>query len=96
MPRDYVSNRKRRIKNEEEKFIGRKDCSYQRVAGSTSRMAMRLETYQLDLLTPGMSPWEASSRNVSRDILNLRMNARRRPVTSQRFTTRVGLALRGN
>src|ERR1700730_16082198 len=54
------------------------------------------EFYQLALVTPGISPCEASSRKVSREILNRRMKARRRPVTSQRLTTRVGLALRGN
>ena len=55
-----------------------------------------LVVYQLDLVTPGINPCEASSRKVRRDILNRRMNARRRPVTSQRFTTRVGLASRGS
>src|SRR5664279_1290619 len=54
------------------------------------------EYYQLDLVTPGMSPCEASSRKVRRETLNRRMKARRRPVTSQRLTTRVGLAFRGN
>ena len=49
---------------------------------------MWLQFYQLDLVTPGINPCEASSRKVRRDILNRRMNARRRPVTSQRFTTR--------
>jgi len=53
-------------------------------------------SYQLDLVTPGIKPLDASSRKVSREILNRRMNARRRPETWQRFTTRVGLASRGN
>ena len=52
--------------------------------------------YQLDLVTPGINPCEASSRKVRRDILNRRMKARRRPLTSQRFTTREGLASRGS
>src|SRR5450432_3812516 len=51
-------------------------------------------SYQLDLVTPGMNPADASSRNVRRETLNRRMKARRRPLTSQRFTTRVGLASR--
>ena len=53
-------------------------------------------SYQLDFVTPGINPFEASSRNVRRETLNRRMKARRRPLTSQRFTTRVGLASRGN
>src|SRR5205823_4376232 len=52
--------------------------------------------YQLDLVTPGINPLEASSRKVSRDTLKRRMKARRRPETWQRFTIRVGLASRGN
>src|SRR3982751_4436544 len=55
-----------------------------------------LVVYQLDLVTPGINPCEASSRKVRRDILNRRMKARRRPLTSQRFTMRVGLASRGS
>jgi hypothetical protein len=64
----------------------------------TRRIATRLRSkiYQLDLVTPGIKPCEASSRNVKRDILNRRIKARRRPVTWHRFTTRVGLASRGN
>src|SRR5205085_324892 len=57
---------------------------------------IELESYQLDFVTPGMNPPEASSRKVRREILNRRMNARRRPLTSQRLTTRVGLASRGS
>src|SRR5438067_434369 len=52
--------------------------------------------YQLDFVTPGIKPCDASSRKVRREILKRRMKARRRPVTSQRFTTRVGLASRRN
>src|SRR5438874_1356433 len=52
--------------------------------------------YQLDLVTPGISPLDASSRKVSREILKRRMKARRRPDTWQRLTTRVGLASRGS
>jgi hypothetical protein len=51
--------------------------------------------YQLDFVTPGIIPAEANSRKVRRDILNRRINARRRPLTWQRFTTREGLASRG-
>ena len=52
--------------------------------------------YQLDLVTPGMSPLDANSRKVRREILNRRIKARRRPDTWQRLTTRVGLASRGS
>ena len=37
--------------------------------------------YQLDFVTPGMSPEEANSRKVSRETLKRRIKARRRPVT---------------
>jgi hypothetical protein len=53
-------------------------------------------SYQLDFVTPGMNPFEASSRNVRRETLKRRMKARRRPLTSHRLTTRVGLASRGS
>src|SRR5438552_3636995 len=76
-------------KNSGEMFIART-----RSVASENQISVLL--YQLDLVTPGMSPCEASSRKVRRDILNLRIKARRRPVTSQRLTTRVGLASRGN
>src|SRR6266480_786871 len=69
-----------------------------RRAGShiAQRRGYRRKIYQLDLVTPGIKPCEASSRKVRRDILKRRIKARRRPVTSHRFTTRVGLASRGN
>jgi len=52
--------------------------------------------YQLDLVTPGIIPDEANSRKVMREILNRRMKARRRPLTTQRLTSRDGLASRGS
>ncbi len=52
--------------------------------------------YQLDFVTPGISPDEASSRKVIRESLKRRMKARRLPETRQRFTRRVGLASRGS
>ena len=54
------------------------------------------ENYQLDFVTPGIIPAEASSRKVMREILNRRMYARRRPLTWQRLTSLVGLASRGS
>ena len=53
-------------------------------------------TYQLDFVTPGIMPADASSRNVMRESLKRRMKARRRPLIRQRLTKRVGLASRGN
>lgn len=55
-----------------------------------------LSTYQLDLVTPGIKPAEAISRKVIRESLNLRIKARRRPVSWHLFTNRVGLASRGS
>src|SRR5439155_19080212 len=69
------------------------------VTGEVTRCTatyLHKKIYQLDLVTPGIRPCEASSRKVKRDILKRRIKARRRPVTSHRFTTRVGLASRGN
>jgi len=40
--------------------------------------------YQLDLVTPGINPFDAISRNVIREIWKRRRNARRRPVMRQR------------
>src|SRR5690606_32635822 len=51
--------------------------------------------YQLDFVTPGIIPAEASSRKVRREILKRRRYARRRPEISHRFTTRTGLASLG-
>ena len=62
--------------------------------GSAFRTVVR--SYQLDFVTPGIIPAAASSRKVMREILNRRMNARRRPVTWQRLISLVGLASRGN
>lgn len=56
----------------------------------------RRGAYQLDLVTPGMRPWEAISRKVIRDIWKRRMKARRRPETRQRLIRRVGLESRGS
>src|SRR6202011_5850717 len=52
--------------------------------------------YQLDFVTPGIIPWEASSRNAMRDSRKRRMNPRRRPLCWQRLMRRVGLASRGS
>ncbi len=60
------------------------------------RLQAKSLAYQLDFVTPGSDPAEAISRNVIRDSRKRRRNARRRPVTSQRLTTRVGLASRGS
>lgn len=62
--------------------------------GSAFRTVVR--SYQLDFVTPGIIPAAASSRKVMREILNRRMNARRRPVTWQRLISLVGLASRGS
>src|SRR5690242_20276426 len=55
------------------------ECSGERVArvvqAQPTRLPPQLQTYQLDLVTPGMSPCEASSRKVRREILKRRMNA---------------------
>src|SRR3954471_24544995 len=76
------------------KFIGE---SPQPFGAALKEQPQRGErSYQLDFVTPGMSPPEASSRKVRREILKRRIKARRRPVTSQRFTTRLGLASRGS
>src|SRR5215212_7750756 len=45
--------------------------------------------YQLDFVTPGSRPTEASSRKQIRQRPNLRMYARLRPQRWQRFTCRV-------
>ncbi len=52
--------------------------------------------YQLDFLTPGISPRNASKRKSMRDIWNRLRNPRVRPEIRHRFLTRVGLALRGS
>src|SRR5258706_2130839 len=57
--------------------------------------------YQLDLVTPGSSPWRARSRKQIRHSEKRRMNARGRPQTTQRwyprtlnFGVRFALAIR--
>jgi len=52
-------------------------------------------SYQLDLVTPGINPFEAISRNVTRLIPNLRMYPRGRPVNLQRLCKRTGDAFFG-
>src|SRR4051812_19937804 len=79
--------------------------------GSNARLALRIRVsmsemgsfislsglgYQLALVTPGMRPFNAASRNVRREQANLRKYPRRRPLIEQRFTTRDGLASRGS
>ena len=46
-------------------------------------------SYQLDLVTPGSRPWEASSRKQMRQTPNFRMYARGRPQILHRLTARV-------
>jgi hypothetical protein len=45
--------------------------------------------YQLDFVTPGRRPTEASSRKQIRQTPNFRMYARGRPQTLQRLCARV-------
>ena len=76
-------------------------------AGNCTRLALRIRVnmseivsvinfYQLALVTPGISPFNAPSRKVKREQANFLMYPWRRPLIEQRFTTRVGLALRGS
>ena len=63
--------------------------------------AYRTSNYRsvLDLdegVTPGINPFNAASRNVSREQPNLRRYPCRRPLIEQRLTRRVGLASRGS
>src|SRR5271166_2204462 len=46
-------------------------------------------TYQLDFITPGISPFSASPRKHRRQMPNLRRNARGRPQILQRLCCRV-------
>lgn len=64
--------------------------------GGTGAAPRATLDYQLALVTPGMSPAQASSRKVRREIWNSRMKARLRPEMRQRLDRRTGLALRGN
>ena len=50
--------------------------------------------YQEDLITPGILPFNASSRNWMRDTPNLRLKPRGRPLMEQRLRMRTGEALR--
>lgn len=52
--------------------------------------------YQLDFLTPGISPRNANKRKSMRDMPNRLRNPRVRPEIRHRFLTRLGLALRGS
>ena len=45
-------------------------------------------TYQLDFITPGISPFSASPRKHRRQMPNLRRNARGRPQILQRLCCR--------
>ena len=52
--------------------------------------------YQLDFVTPGISPCKANRRKSMRDMPNRLRNPRVRPERRHRFLTRLGLALRGS
>src|SRR5476651_754639 len=52
--------------------------------------------YQEDLITPGILPLRASSRNWMRETPNLPMKPRGRPLIEQRLRMRVGDELRGS
>src|SRR6185312_13913156 len=52
--------------------------------------------YQEDLMTPGILPLRASSRNWIRETPNLPMKARGRPLMEQRLRTRTLEELRGS
>lgn len=54
------------------------------------RVKIARKSYQLDLVMPGIIPWEASSLNDKRESLNLRKYPLARPVNWQRFLRRVG------
>src|SRR6185295_19192037 len=60
-----------------------------------SLMLIDLSCYQLALVTPGISPRRAISRNLLRAKPNLRNVPRGRPVSAQRLRTLTGDALRG-
>jgi len=52
-------------------------------------MTAQAHDYQLDLVTPGRRPMEASSRKQIRQTPNFRMYDRPRPHSLQRLTCRV-------
>jgi len=55
-----------------------------------------VSSYQLALMTPGISPAIAASLNVSRETPYFLRNPRRRPLRRHRFTNRTELEFRGN
>ena len=65
------------------------------VRASRSSLASSELDYQLDLVIPGIMPYEASSLKVRRDNLNLRRKPLARPVIWQRFLRRQGEESRG-
>src|SRR3546814_1890156 len=54
------------------------------------------QAYQLALVTPGILPASAISRNVTREMPNWRIYPRGRPVSLQRLRTRTADELRGS
>jgi hypothetical protein len=52
-------------------------------------MFAEFSLYQLDLRTPGISPWSASLRKQIRQMLNFRYTARGRPQSRHRLLRRV-------
>src|SRR5215831_8704417 len=61
-----------------------------------SVMLMRSVSYQLALISPGISPRSAISRSLLRARPNLRNTPRGRPVSLQRLRRRTGEAFLGN
>src|SRR5260370_31635974 len=61
-----------------------------------SVMLMRKTSYQLALISPGISPRSAISRSLLRPRPNLRNTPRGRPVRLQRFRSRTGEAFLGS
>src|SRR5215472_15797350 len=61
-----------------------------------SVMLMRSVSYQLALISPGISPRSAISRSLLRARPNLRNTPRGRPVSLQRLRSRTGEAFRGS
>src|SRR5512136_2296824 len=54
------------------------------------KLILSISLYQLDLMTPGISPCSARLRKQMRHIWNLRRKARGRPQTGQRLYCRTG------
>ena len=65
-------------------------------ASPATRRDSGVNGYQLDFVTPGMNPLDASSRKAMRESLKRPMKARFRPLAMQRRLRRTGLASRGN